>query len=124
MLQGRMLPCNSREAVLTVRSYKNGIIDGFLQHPRLDKKEELQSLSQMVLLLNSLLDLEACPNYPLPLILSESDGSENAVIFRIQILFREHYTWQGRLIWQNENQEAIFHSVIELLQLIDEILAE
>ena len=98
MLQGRMLPCNSREAVLTVRSYKNGIIDGFLQHPRLDKKEELQSLSQMVLLLNSLLDMETCPNYPLPLILSESDGSENAVIFRIQILFREHYTWQGRLI--------------------------
>lgn len=119
-----MLPCNSREAVLTVRSYKNGIIDGFLQHPRLDKKEELQSLSQMVLLLNSLLDMETCPNYPLPLILSESDGSENAVIFRIQILFREHYTWQGRLIWQNENQEAIFHSAIELLQLIDEILAE
>lgn len=45
-------------------------------------------------------------------------------MFRIQILFREHYTWQGKLVWQNERQEYVFHSAIELLQLLDEILAE
>ena len=39
------------------------------------------------------------------------------------ILFQEHYTWQGRLIWLNENQEAAFRSAIELLKLLDEILA-
>ena len=44
--------------------------------------------------------------------------------FRIQILFREHYTWQGRLIWQDEDIETVFHSSIELMQLIDEILGE
>lgn len=123
MLQGRMLPCNSREAVVTIRTYENGIIDGCLQHPRLEKKEELKSLSQMILLLNSLLDMEACPNSPLPLVLSENGSGEDAAVFRIQILFREHYTWQGKLIWQNENMEVVFHSGIELLQLFDEILA-
>lgn len=122
-LQGRMIPCHSREAIITVKSYDNGIMSGSLRHPRLQKKEEFQSLSQLILILNSLLDLESCPNRPLPLIPSEGGDEEGAVVFRIQILFREHYTWQGRLVWQNENQEVVFHSAMELLQLLDEILA-
>mgnify|MGYP007025269754 CR=1 FL=1 len=61
---------------------------------------------------------------PLPLIHSECDRREGIAAFRIQILFREHYTWQGRLVWLNENQEVVFHSAIELLQLLVEVLAE
>lgn len=123
-LQGKMLPCHSREAIVTVRAYDKGIMSGCLRHPRLEKKEEFQSLSQMLLLLNGLLDLEDCPNHPLPLIHSECKKRESIAQFRIQILFREHYTWQGRLVWQNENQEVVFHSVMELIELLDEILAE
>ena len=59
MLQGRMIPCQSREALVTVMSYRNGIMDGCLQHPRLDRKVNIQSLSQLMMTLNSLLDLEA-----------------------------------------------------------------
>ena len=55
MIPKQMTPCHSREAVVTVLSYCNGRMNGYLQHPRLDKTEELQSLSQMVLLLGSLL---------------------------------------------------------------------
>lgn len=123
-LKGRLFPCHSREAVVMVRSYKNGVMDGWLQHPRLNQKEELRSTSQMILLLNDLLELENCPNSPLPLVHSECDSLEQLTVFRIQILFREHYTWQGKLIWLNENQEIVFHSAIELLLLLDEILAE
>ena len=123
MLRGRMIPCQSREAVVTVLSYKNGIMDGYLQHPRLDGKEKIQSLSQMLLLLNGLADLESCPNPSLPLVMRECSDIGNSSVFRIQILFREHYTWQGKLVWQNENQEAVFRSVLELLGLLDEILA-
>lgn len=123
-LQGKMLPCHSREAVITVQTYDKGIMSGCLQHPRLEKREEFQSLSQMVLLLNGLLDLENSPNHPLPLIYSECGDRESLAVFRIQILFREHYTWQGKLVWQNENQEVVFHSTLELLELLDEVLAE
>lgn len=124
MLREKMLPCQSREALITVLSYRSGIMDGYLQHPRLDGKEKIESLSQMVLLLNSLLDLENCLDQPLPLILPECTGVKSQAVFRVQILFREHYTWQGRLIWQNEKQEYVFHSAIELIQLVDEILGE
>lgn len=119
-----MIPCGSREAVVTVLSYKNGIMDGYLQHPRLEEKEKIGSLSQMILLLNSLVDLEDCPNPSLPLVPMEYEKDRKNSVFRIQVLFREHCSWQGRLIWQNENQEAVFHSGIELIQLFDEILAE
>lgn len=123
-LSEKMLPCQSREAVVTVSFYQNGIMKGFLRHPRLEKKEEFESLSQMILILNGLLNLEECPNHPLPLIHDKGNAEGSIAVFRIQILFREHFTWQGKLIWQNENQEAVFHSALELIQLIDEILAE
>ncbi|MDE7319922.1 MAG: hypothetical protein K2N46_09330 [Lachnospiraceae bacterium] len=124
VLREKLLPCQSREAVITVLSYHNGIMDGYLQHPRLNGKEKIESLSQMVLLLNSLLDLENCLNSPLPLVRPECRNIESKAELCIQILFREHYTWQGRLIWQQEKQEYVFHSAIELIQLVDEILAE
>lgn len=124
MLREKMLPCQSREALITVLSYRNGIMDGYLQHPRLDGKEKIDSLSQMILLLNSLLDLENCLEHPLPLVQPECKEMESIAMFCIQILFREHYTWQGRLIWQNRRLEYVFHSAIELIQLVDEILGE
>lgn len=124
MLREKMFPCQSREAVVTIHEYHDGIMDGYLQHPRLAGKEKVCSLSQMVLLLNSLVDMEDCPNPSLPLVQDPYGGSEADEVFRIQILFREHYTWQGRLIWQSRNQEVVFHSAIELIQLLDEILGE
>lgn len=119
-----MLPNHCREAIVTVKTYKNGIMNGWLQHPQLEGKEEFQSLSQMVLILDGVLDLEHCPNQPSPLACRLEKPVKGTDVFRIQILFREHYTWQGRLIWQNENLEIVFHSAIELIQLLDEILAE
>lgn len=124
MLRERMVPCNSREAIMTVKSYQDGIMEGILQHPRLKKSVKLVSLSQAVLSLNNLVDLESCPERPLPVVRPEAGVEEGYAVFRIQILFREHHTWQGRLVWQNEDREMIFHSAMELMQLLDEILAE
>lgn len=124
VLREKMLPCQSREAMVAVLSYHNGIMDGYLQHPRLGEKEKVESLSQMILLLNSLLDMENCLDSPLPLVQPVCRSVKSIAVFCIQILFREHYTWQGRLIWQNGRQEYVFHSAIELIQLVDEILAE
>ena len=124
MLREKRLPCQSREAVVTVRSYHKGILDGYLHHPRLDDREKIESLSQLLLLLNGLVDLEECINPPLPLVSPRLEEERNRAVFCIQILFREHSTWQGRLIWQDQKQEYVFHSAIELVQLLDEILAE
>lgn len=122
-LKDKMSPCNSREAIITVKSYIDGVMLGYMQHPRLKEKEEFHSMSQMMLMLSTLLDLEDSLFQPLPLITTETTEDESIAVFRIQILFREYYTWQGRLIWQNENMEMVFRSGIELMQLLDEILS-
>ena len=124
MLRERMIPCQSREAVVTVLSYHNGIMEGCLQHPRLNGKEKIESLSQLLLLLNSLVDMEYCINQPMPMVTSECTSMESMAVFYIQVLFREHHTWQGRLIWKDKDQEIVFHSAMELIQLLDEILEE
>ena len=57
----------------------------------------------------------------------EPGGYENIqriATLRIQILFREHNTWQGCILWEEQRKEATFRSVLELIQLLDEILAE
>ncbi len=123
MLRENMIPCKSNEAVVTVLSYRNGVMDGYLQHPLLGREEKFDSLSQMILLLGSLLDLENCPGKPSPVVSTVCSRQDSIAVFRIQVLFREHYTWQGRLIWQEADQEAVFKSAIELIQLLDEILA-
>ena len=88
VLREKMLPCQSREAMVTVLSYHNGIMDGYLQHPRLGEKEKVESLSQMILLLNSLLDMENCLDSPLPLVQPVCRSVKSIAVFCIQILFR------------------------------------
>lgn len=125
MVNGKMLPCHGREAIVTVFSYKSGIMDGYLQHPGLEEKKEFRSLSQLMLELNQLLDTQKPPNsLQLPLVYLEKEEKRHRKRFRIDVLFREHHTWQGKLILEDEKQEAVFRSVMELMELIDEILGE
>ncbi len=82
MLCGKMLPCQSREAFVTVTSYRSGIMDAYLQHPRLEGKAvRIQSLAQLILMLDALLDMEHCPGSPLPLVAGEEGGSRMAAFY-------------------------------------------
>ena len=61
MLCGKMVPCQSREALVTVTSYRGGSMDGYVRHPRLEGKAvKIHSLAQLVLMLDALLDMESC----------------------------------------------------------------
>ena len=75
MLCGKMVPCQSREALVTVTSYRGGSMDGYVRHPRLEGKAvKIHSLAQLVLMLDALLDMENCPGSPLPLVSPEKSG--------------------------------------------------
>ena len=39
--------------------------------------------------------------------------------FELDILFRQNYSWQGRLKWPEAGKEAVFHSVLELIFLLE-----
>lgn len=123
MLTSKMIPCGSREAIVTVLSYQSGNLTGYLQHPVLEGTKKINSLSELVLVLNQLLDMEDSPvGDQLPLVYPECEADGEKTVFRIDVLFRDHHTWQGRLIWETEQREAVFKSAIDLMLLMDEIL--
>ena len=122
MIHRKLIPCRTMEAILVVSEYYDGVVHGTLRHPRLDNPVLIHSLSQFFLILDSLLDLERCPDSPLPLVRPIPEEESAIATFQIQVLFREHSTWQGRMVWKETEQEASFRSVLELMQLLDEIL--
>ncbi len=42
--------------------------------------------------------------------------------FRLMVLFRQHTTWQGMLIWEDKGLEAQFRSVLEFIRFMDSAL--
>ena len=122
MIHRKFVPCQTTEALLAVTEYQDGVMNGILRHPRAKNPITIHSLSQVILILDSLLDLEDCPDKPLPIVRQIPEEENVIASFQIQVLFREFYTWQGRLVWQERNQEASFRSELELMQLLDEIL--
>ena len=44
--------------------------------------------------------------------------------FELQILFRQHTSWQGVLFWKEQHREQSFRSVLELILLMDSALRE
>ncbi|MBQ9119328.1 MAG: hypothetical protein IJY09_04615 [Lachnospiraceae bacterium] len=43
--------------------------------------------------------------------------------FHVKVIFRQHATWQGSVLWIDENKEENFRSFLELCALLDSALA-
>lgn len=124
MKRFKPLPSTTYDAVLLVTSYCEGRLEGMLTHPRLKQAEPIRSVPQMLFVLGELLDQEdALLSYPGTEKIGMKEIEQIATI-RIQVLFREHYTWQGCILWEEDQKMLPFHSVLEMIQILDEILTE
>lgn len=119
----KQFSCRMADVIFHVHDYRAGQIEGWLSHPCLPQPVKITSVPQLLFVLDDVLEREArpmeFPNYqaaPLP-------GTPIATL-RLQILFREHYTWQGVVVWEEQQKQATFLSVLELVKLLDEVLAE
>ena len=45
-----------------------------------------------------------------------------AATFELRILFRQHASWQGELLWLERSDRQSFRSVLELITLMDSAL--
>ena len=117
-------PCRTNEAILLVGSYHKGEMTGWLIHPQLENQKEIHSIPQMLFLLDELLLQEERFVRLQAFEPTGHDDIPRIATLRIQILFRENYTWQGCLLWEEQKKEASFRSVLELIQILDEILED
>lgn len=117
-------PCRTNEAILLVTSYNNGQMQGWLTHSRLDSPIEIHSVPHLLFSIDEYLLQE---NRVISYRAFEPTGLDklpHIATLRINILFRENFTWQGLLVWEEQQKEASFRSIWELIQILDEILAE
>ena len=51
------------------------------------------------------------------------DTNKSSNTFIVKIEFCQHETWQGKVIWAEENRTERFRSALELIRLMDEAMA-
>lgn len=124
----------SRKTLVCVDSYEGGELKGCFFDAWQDM-EAFDSLSQFLIRMEQMLDYRQEPqSYTQPrsfgsfLIPRENEESPSRIrrgamaTFELQILFRQHASWQGNLIWRDTGMEQSFRSVLELVILMDSAL--
>ena len=118
----KLLPRQINDAIFYVTYYEDGMINGWLSHPKEEQPLKILSLPQLLFTLENILSREDMPVGPHAFANCILPDAPIAII-RLRILFREHHTWQGCIIWEDQQMEAPFRSVLELIELLDEIMA-
>ena len=124
----------NRKMTVCVDSYEDGILKGRFYNPYREM-ERFESLMQFLLGVESVLEEQQIPqSYTSVRKFSElipaGKGSVASgrirkgakATFEVQVLFRQHTSWQGVIIWRERKMEQSFRSVLELVMLMDSAL--
>ena len=109
MRENRMMPIGQNTFYITVLPKPGGEFSGEVTSAALSRSAEFTSISRLIILLEEWLDAaaELCPSGR-PIVPVPAD-------YEIEIIFRQNYSWQGKLRCIRDNTEAVFRSVLELL---------
>ena len=118
--------------VVRIYSYQEKCPNGTLQGLHFNSPVEFSSLTQMLLLMEEMLDrvngpqrgespsaiqkTEAQPQFAV------RDARKPLATFQLSVLFRQNASWQGTLIWTDRMMDSQFRSVLELVRLMDSAL--
>lgn len=125
-----------RSTKVCIDSYDNGIPVGRFYNPCCGEEVRFQSLSQLIIKLQDLLDEMQFPqSFTVSRVFSggrtgpaesgafpgtEQEGER--ANFAVRILFRQNASWQGSVTWLERDREESFRSVLELILLMDSAL--
>lgn len=126
-------PWNQQTMLVCVDSYENGVPQGQLYLPG-QHGQRFASLSQLLLRGERLFEQNGVQSFttsrvfavtkPLPDMPCEAGELTrgSAATFEIRVMFRQHASWQGELLWLESNNRQSFRSVMELITLMDSAL--
>jgi len=132
----KFVPYEAKTILIKVYSYHDKNIVGALKNVSLERDERFENLTQMLLGIEQILDGNQFPQANLkarsfvpvgekkaevPSVADDGDIKPIAT-FKLSVLFRQNASWQGNLIWMEQNSEAQFRSALELVQLMDSVL--
>lgn len=132
MLKQLWCPENNR-VVVCVDTYENGVPSGRFFNS-LQETESFSSLSQLLIRMEAMLDDQRTPqSYAAHRTFTDRmdqlekdcpavSGKGVRATFELKILFRQHASWQGAVVWKEQKKEESFRSVLELIHLLDSAL--
>jgi hypothetical protein len=132
MLKQLWCPENNR-ILVCVDTYENCVPAGRFSNC-LQETESFSSLSQLLIRIEAMLDDQHAPqsyttHRTFAAVMDQLEEEPPAVsgkgccaTFELKILFRQHGSWQGTVIWKERRQEHSFRSVLELVHLLDSAL--
>ena len=133
MVQKLWIPDNRKIAVY-IDSYQDGVLQGRLRSPD-GSVQAFPSLSRFLMLMEQMLhdinepqaetSTRSFSTFLIPLNSSfHRSGTQKGLLatFELQILFRQHSSWQGVILWKEQQRKENFRSVLELVSLMDSVL--
>jgi len=133
LVQKLWVPEN-RKTTVCIDSYQEGIFQGRFYGPDGDE-QRFGSLTQFLVMMEDRLELANTPQadtshrsfaalLPHTAAVSHPGGIRRGAkaTFELQILFRQHTSWQGIVLWREQHREQSFRSVLELILLMDSAL--
>ena len=123
----------NRKITVCVDSYDSGILKGWFYNAY-QEVACFESLMQLLIGVEAVLEDQQIPqSYTvlrkfadhIPIGEAAASGcirKGKMATFEMQVLFRQHTSWQGVLIWRERKQEQSFRSVLELALLMDSAL--
>lgn len=132
-------PYEMRTSVIKIISYTHKSMKGFLVNPYFEKEVYFENLTQLVFLIEGMLDDLNCPQKGMesrnfrregaaaPRVTESTAPPEDSQVlasFKLNILFRQNASWQGSVVWIEQRMESQFRSLLELIFLMDSVLSD
>lgn len=135
-MAGEFIANEFRSTMICIDDYDKLIMKGRIYNPSLPGALPFQSVMQMLLSLEDLLNNMNFPQHfsstrsfrkteqelPKTPQIEQQRGRQGD--FLVKVLFRQNASWQGSVTWLNEGREEAFRSTWELLLLMHSVLAE
>ncbi len=123
-----------KRTLVCVDSYHKGILEGRFYSAG-QEPERFESLSQFLNKMETQLDVQQMPQSdtqcrrftermePMDCRIPPQFASRGGqATFELQVVFRQHTSWQGVIVWLEKQWERSFRSVLELVFLMDSAL--
>lgn len=136
-MKGRVNESKYRNTIVCVDSYDDKIMQGRIFNPYLEGQIDFSGTMSFILYMEELLEEMSFPQayeikrsfgqyktyiYQMGQVLTNYKGEK--ATFEIKILFRQNASWQGTVVWIEQEKEESFRSVLELLMLMNSALVE
>ena len=118
MRKTRITPIGANTFALRIDSYEDRVLKGAFTCTMLGEPVEFKSCMDFILSVDNILD-DWGGDVRMPVRLADDLFAAN---FELDIFFRQNHSWQGRIRSINDNLEAAFHSVLELMEVLDIML--